>query len=284
MLILYVLLALILLGFFALLTVDILVVLLSYGIYWYEYANKTTAAFTAYDQRFTRTNLILSLHLIVTEIWFNFITLLFLPLGIADEQTPEIPRGQTPVILLNGLFANRSCWFWFKRRLRRQGITNIISINLSSWHNEEVLTELLSKRIDEIRHRSGVNRVHLVGHSMGAIIARNYVQCRGGQSKTDKLICLGAPHHGSKLAFFSFVPLGKILIPGSSFLQRLNSCSIPQQVKITNIYSLKDNMVIPPSNCSLDGANSIALDRMGHTSLLYRNSVVTATAEALRKE
>ncbi|MFO7576956.1 MAG: alpha/beta fold hydrolase [Pelovirga sp.] len=257
---------------------DLLAVLLSYSICWYEYANSTPELI---EQRFTRENLALIPRLLVPEAFFNFMTLLTVPLGFFPPRRPQLKRGVTPILLLHGLFVNRACWIWFKSRLKRQGFENIVTLNLSGLHSEEVLTELLAKRIDELRHRLGVNKVHLVGHSMGGIIARNYIQRRGGRDKVDRLVCLGTPHHGSKLTPFSFMPLGKLLMPGSDFLNRLNAEPPPAGVQFTNIYTRKDNMVLPNSSTRLTWGKEVSLDLMGHTSLIYRAAAINATAAAL---
>ena len=274
-----IILTLLLILFFLVLLFDLLVVLLSYSITWYEHSN---ARPELTEKRLTSENLRLVLRLFLPEIAFNFLTLVIFPLGMINRQ-PDLQRGSEPVLLLNGLFDNQASWFWFKRRLQQLGIRNIVTVNLSSWHNEEVLTELLAKKVDEMRLHLGVNRVHLVGHSMGGIIARNYVQLRGGEDKVASLICLGSPHRGSKLASFSMAPLGKLLIPGSDFLHRLNAAPAPQALKTVNIYTRKDNMVLPNSHCRLDWAEEIELDDMGHTSLIYRQPAIAAVAAALKK-
>lgn len=260
---------------------DLLVVLLTYSICWYEYANSNPALI---EHRFTRKNLALIPRLLAPEAFFNFITLLSIPFGLLPQSQQHLKRGVTPTLLIHGLFVNRACWFWFQSRLKRQGIENVVTINLSALHSEEVLTELLSKRIDELRHRLGVNRVNLVGHSMGGMIARNYIHRRGGQDKVERLVCLGTPHHGSKLTPFSFMPLGKLLIPGSDFLTRLNAEPAPASIRVTNIYTAKDNMVLPNSANHLDWGTAVPLDQMGHTSLIFRSPAIAATAAALKAE
>jgi triacylglycerol lipase len=274
------LLALLILATLGLLIFDLLVVLLSYSICWYEYSNANPRLV---DKRFTRKNSQLVIKLIFTEVLFDFITIVAIPFGFINRKNPALQRGETPVLLLHGLFVNQSCWFWFKRRLRQHGFKNIVTINLSSWHSEEALTELLAKRIDELRHQLGVNKVHLVGHSMGGMIARNYVQLRGGHDKVETLVCLGSPHQGSKLATFSTDPLGKLLVPDSDFLQRLNSAPIPENIQLTNIYTNKDNMVLPNSNNHLSWGTAVELDGMGHTALIYRKEPIDATITALKK-
>jgi len=264
---------------FLLLIFDLLVVLLSFSILWYEYANAHPELI---KDRCSRNNLRRILPLLFPEFVLNFTTLLTVPFGIFSARRPQLKRGVTPTLLLHGLFVNRACWFWFRSRLKRHGCENLVTINLSGFHSEEVLTELLSKKIDELRHRLGVNKVNLVGHSMGGIIARNYVQRRGGQDKVDRLIFLGTPHQGSKLTPFSFMPLGKLLMPGSEFLNRLNSEPPPAGVQTVNIYPRKDNMVLPHTSAQLAWGNQVELDDMGHTSLIYRATAIDATAAALK--
>ncbi|MEA3545280.1 MAG: alpha/beta fold hydrolase [Thermodesulfobacteriota bacterium] len=266
-----------------LLLFDLTAVLLSYAIYWYEYANANADA-TLVKRRFSGKNIKLVMGLLSTEIFFNFITIMMIPFGLRNRQKPLTQHHETPILLLNGLFVNQSCWFWFKWQLKRHGFNNIETLSLSSWHSEEVLTELLAKRIDELRHQRGVNQVHLVGHSMGGMIARNYVQLRGGSDKVDQLICLGSAHHGSKLAPLSIDQLGKILIPGSDFLNRLNQAPIPAGVRLTNIYTRKDNMVLPNTNHHLSWGKAIEFDRMGHTALIYRKAIISQVAEILKEK
>jgi len=269
---------LILLGI--LLVIDLLVVLLSYSMCWYEYANAEPQLM---EKRFKARNLRLALSLILQEIFFNYLTVLVLPFGLFQPRSYPQRHGETPILLLHGMFNNRASWFWFKWTLRKQGINNIATINISSWHNEEVLTEQVAKKIDELRHRLGVDKVHLVGHSMGGIIARNYMQLRGGASKIDRCIYLGTPHLGSKLAPFAVSPLGRLLIPGADFLKRLAAAPVPEGVTICNIYSVKDNMVVPNLNARLPSGESIELDRLGHTALIYRKPALDAVIQALKK-
>jgi triacylglycerol lipase len=278
--IIYLLFSIFIIANLGLLIFDLFIVVLSYSICWYETSNANPELA---KNRFHRKNLQLIVALIIPEVFFDFITLAAIPFGLIKRKDQTHHRGKPPVLLLHGLFVNQSCWFWFKKQLRRKGFQNIATMNLSSWHSEEALTELLAKRVDELRHQLGVNKVHLVGHSMGGMIARNYIQLRGGHDKVEQLVCLGSPHHGSKLATLSMDPLGKLLIPNSDFLQRLNSAPIPENVHVTNIYTNKDNMVLPNSNNHLSWGEAVELDGMGHTSLLYRKAPIAATIAALKR-
>lgn len=273
-------LTLILVIFTLFLALNLLVVILSYSMYWYEYANSSPQLM---ERRFSSRSLRMVLSLIAQETFFNVLTLLVIPFGLINPRRHPRQRGETPILLLHGLFNNRASWFWFKRFLRKEGFNNIATINLSSWHNEEVLTELVAKKVDELRHRLGVDKVHLVCHSMGGIIARNFIQLRGGAGKVDRCICLGSPHLGSKLTPFTLAPLGNVLIPGSQFLQRLTAAPAPTGVRTTNIYTTKDNMILPNANTRLPWGEAVELDGMGHTGLIYRQAALRAVSTALKK-
>lgn len=262
------------------LALNLLVVILSYSMCWYEYANSAPQLM---ERRFSSRSLRMVLSLIAQETFFNVLTLLVIPFGLINPRRHPRHRGETPILLLHGLFNNRASWFWFKRFLRKEGFNNIATINLSSWHNEEVLTELVAKKVDELRHRLGVDKVHLVSHSMGGIIARNFIQLRGGAGKVDRCICLGSPHFGSKLTPFTLAPLGNVLIPGSQFLQRLTAAPAPTGVRMTNIYTTKDNMILPNTNTRLPWGEAVELDGMGHTGLIYRQAALRAVSTALKK-
>jgi len=266
---------------YLILILDLLVVILSYSMCWYEYANAEPQLM---EKRFKGRNLRMILSVILQEFFFNFLTLLAFPFGLFQPRHNPQLSGETPILLLHGLFNNRASWFWFKWHLRKNGFNNIATINLSAWHNEEVLTELVAKKVDELRHRLAVEKVHLVGHSMGGIIARNYLQLRGGASKVDRCVCLGAPHFGSKLTPFALSPLARVLIPGADFLQRLAAAPQPTGVKLTNIFSIKDNMILPNGNARLPWGENIQLDRLGHTALIYRQPALDAVLAALKKE
>lgn len=275
----YILITLLLIMAIGLVSFDLVVVLLSYAIFWYEAVNNNSALL---EKRFTRRNLWIVASLIISELFYDLVTISSIPFGFIRKKTPFLTRGETPVLLLHGLFVNKASWFWFKYQLRRQGFNNVVTMNLSSWHSEEVLTELVAKKVDELRHQIGVNKVHIIGHSMGGMIARNYVQLRGGHDKVENLLCLGSPHHGSKLAAFTLDPLGKLLIPNSIFLQRLKNAPIAENVRTTNIYTTHDNMVLPTDSCRISWGKNIVLDHMGHTALIYRKAPLKAAITALQ--
>jgi len=256
-----------------------LVVLLSHAIAWYESASARPELVPG---RFAPERLWLAARLLVQETFFLSITLLLHPFGwVGPRPAPFDPRGGPPVILLHGLFHNRACWLWVKFRLRRKGLRNLYTINLPPWKDIESLTERLTLKIDELRLAGAGDRVHLVGHSMGGVIARNYLQLRGGGERVDRCVLLAAPNHGSKLAPFAISRLGEALVPGSAFLNRLNAAPLPHPERITAICSRHDNIVLPWQSARLEGVRTIELSGMGHVGILYCPNALDALIEGL---
>ena len=255
------------------------VVLLSSTFLYYEAVNRDPALLNG---RFSPSRVWLSAKLMAGELISICLILVTYPFGITNS--PDTPGGERtgiPVIFLHGLFHNRAVWLWYKYRLRRRGLTDLYSINLPIWKDIETLTERVAMLVDELRHQRGIEKVHLVGHSMGGVIARNYLQIRGGADKVDRCILLGTPNAGSKLVPFAVSALAKILMPGSSFLTNLNEQPFPKNVHLTNIYSRHDNLVLPFESTILDDQNNVELTGIGHNALLYHPAAFRAILNAM---
>lgn len=256
-----------------------LTVLLSYTVAWYERANSRPALI---DRRFTSRGFGITIWMLVQETACLLFTILLRPLGWSRPALPNLESTERPpVILLHGLFQNRSCMFWLQHRLKSAGYGQVVSINTPPWRDLETLTEVLAKKVDELRIYLKVEKVLLAGHSMGGIIARNYVQNRGGAAHVCGMVTLGSPHHGSKLAPFAVSPMGKTLLPGSAFLTEFNRAPWPESTPAVSIYTRYDNIVLPAESAIMAGAKTVELDGMGHTSLLFHPRSLQAVVDAL---
>lgn len=259
-----------------------LTALLSYTVAWYERANANPDLI---GRRFTTRGVGIAIWMITLETGCILLTILLRPFGwsqsdgLRDEETDK-----PPVILLHGLFQNRSCLYWLQYRLRAAGYSQTISVNTPPWRELEALTEELAKKVDELRIKLKAESFILIGHSMGGIIARNYVQNRGGAAYVSDMITLGSPHHGSKLAPFAVSPMGRSLLPGSAFLKQFNKVTWPQQTRAVSIYTRYDNIVLPADSSKMQGAENVELDGMGHTGLLFHPGSIQAVINAVRNQ
>ncbi|MEO7760610.1 MAG: alpha/beta fold hydrolase [Casimicrobiaceae bacterium] len=175
-----------------------------------------------------------------------------------------------PIILIHGLACNRGTWFWFRRQLEARGHC-AFTIDCTPWFARiESYPEQLAKAIDEVCGATGARKVVLIGHSMGGLIARAYID-RMGADKIERTITLGTPHQGTWMTRFGFTPNILDMAEGSAWLTGLRARegqrSSNPYANFTCIFTHHDNLVTPHINATLPGAAEIAVSGIGHLSL-----------------
>lgn len=161
----------------------------------------------------------------------------------------NVEATETPIILLHGMIDNRSIFTRLRKHLQRQGFSRVSTVNYSPFTTDvrnaaQVLAEHIAKVVEE----TGCEHVHVVGHSLGGLIARYYVQKMGGDRHVDTLVTLGTPHQGTLAANIWFGSLVKQLRPGSDLLAELETpCSDAHRCRTKFIcyWSDLDHLVLP---------------------------------------
>ncbi|MGH8465460.1 MAG: lipase family alpha/beta hydrolase [Pseudomonas sp.] len=88
-------------------------------------------------------------------------------------------------------------WFGIVSALRRGG-AKVFAIQVSPLNSTEVRGEQLLRIIEDIRQRSGADKVNLLGHSQGALTARYAAAKR--PEWVASVTSIAGPNHGSELA------------------------------------------------------------------------------------
>ena len=195
---------------------------------------------------------------------------------------PEAVPARRPVILVHGVLVNDGVWFWFRRRLTRLGIGPVYTINLTPpYAGIDHFARQLAARIEEVCAETGAQRVALVGHSMGGLVARAYLR-EAGARRLECVVTIGTPHHGSVLAWMWVGRALAQMRPGNAWLAELNSKEAePLPVPLTSIWSRHDSMVAPQASSELARANNVAIVGVGHNALLTDIQVVHGVAHDL---
>jgi triacylglycerol lipase len=187
-----------------------------------------------------------------------------------------------PVVLIHGYNSSPATWDKLVQRLKAAGY-DAADIHRFGYHyraSNVTTAALLADYIAAI----GAPRVDIVGHSMGALVARYYVKNLNGARAVDELISLAGPHHGSRtLAICSFAPSCREMLPGSAFLRALNAGDeTPGAVRYRTFYSKCDLLVLPYTSALLDGAENTNAGCLGHTEFRLVDSVATALIKELQ--
>ncbi|MFZ5982150.1 MAG: lipase family alpha/beta hydrolase [Patescibacteria group bacterium] len=70
------------------------------------------------------------------------------------------------------------------------------------WRNSNVLTaNFLEEKIEAIRNLTRISKVDIVAHSMGGLVAREYIEGENYNHDIDQFVALGTPHNGSPEAY-----------------------------------------------------------------------------------
>jgi pimeloyl-ACP methyl ester carboxylesterase len=191
-----------------------------------------------------------------------------------------------PVVLVHGLIDNRSVFTVMRRSLRRRGFAQVCT-----WNYSPLLHDIgrgaadLGAHIERVCELTGHERVHVVGHSMGGLIARYHVQRQGGDRRVESLVTLGTPHQGSIWANVLPTPLVRQLRPGSPVFRELAEPAPRCDTRITAIYSSLDEMVVPTSSGRCDhpdlSARNVLVHGVGHMSLPIHRGVADEVAATL---
>jgi len=264
------------------LSLTFLYLLIVYAIRWFEFSNsneykekyKDKTIFSDFQKEgykalvgFVLEYIYVIVHLVLIVV--DYITSLF------QSITPKISSPQdtqNPIILVHGYMMRGLVMYPIKRRLNKDGYKNVYLFTYSPpWLNIDDFSLQLKDKIEFVKKERGVEKVDLICHSMGGLVALNYINNLDGVKNVNRLIALGTPFGGSKLWSFSIGKCGKEMKPWSEFLKKLSVP--PAGIKTTVIYTTFDEMVIPYEFSKLEGANNIRMNYIGHVGLLFDSKV-----------
>jgi triacylglycerol lipase len=195
-----------------------------------------------------------------------------LPPGRRSLVVADLETAGTPVLLVHGIMDNRSVFTVFRRALRRRGFGTVHAVNYSLLTGDvRTAAHELRTHVERLRERTGAERVHIVGHSLGGVIARYFVQRLGGGHVVDTLVTLGSPHAGTYSAYLMPTALAAQLRPGSDLLAELAEPAPGCPTRFLVVWSRMDQLIVPQRNARLVHPDlhveQLELRDVGHLSL-----------------
>ncbi|WP_244943451.1 esterase/lipase family protein [Streptomyces inhibens] len=208
----------------------------------------------------------------------------------APDLPPLLPtegRAHPPVLLLHGFIDNRSVFMLLRRSLHRHGWRRVEALNYSPLTCDlRKAAELLSRHVEEVCVRTGHRRVDIVGHSLGGLIARYYVQRLGGDTRVRTVITLGTPHSGTRIApLMSAHPIVRQMRPDSEVIAELSLPAPNCRTQFVAFWSEEDQVMVPATTARIDHPDLIAYNvqvaGVGHLALPVNGTVAAGIREAL---
>ncbi|MDX1802949.1 MAG: alpha/beta fold hydrolase [Alcanivorax sp.] len=209
------------------------------------------------------------------------------PLRLIHDVTPARLRrpGETPVILVHGYGGNSANLLTMQWRLRLRGWSNVYSVGYTPPHiNARKLAAQVNDHVLRILEATGADKAHLICHSMGGPLTRYALKNLDLAGRIDKVITLGSPHQGSRIAaLFPARGAAAQMRYQSPFIRELDEGGeCPGGARFYAIFSDMDNFVLPVSTAMLKGAEeNILVPYLGHCALLFSNRVLDQVERCL---
>lgn len=192
-----------------------------------------------------------------------------------------------PVLFLHGFADNRAVFHPLLRALRRDGWTHLHALNHSPLTSDvRTAAVLLGRHVEWARRAHQGAPVALVGHSLGGLIARYYVQRLGGDEHVPTVITLAAPHEGTLAAHLpNPFPITRQMRPGSDLLAELRRPAAHCRTRFTAFWGELDEVVLPARNGRLLhpdlAAENVMVPGAGHVALPVDRRVVDGVRRVL---
>lgn len=187
------------------------------------------------------------------------------PSGIG-HRWPAVPVSERrPLVVLPGFADNASIFTELKAVLEARRAGSVVSFGYSPLvGNVQTAAARLAEQVELLCEVSGAAKVGVVGHSLGGLIARYYVQRLGGHQRVETVATLATPHNGTLAAWLpSPLPLVRQLRPGSELMTELAEPAPGCTTEFVAFGGDGDQIVLPARNA-----------RLTHPDLRVRNVVV----------
>jgi triacylglycerol lipase len=196
------------------------------------------------------------------------------------EIVPHHERcGEDVVVLVHGFFASAGVFRPMRKALEEQTGSSVATFTHAPGVGIDRIARSLKRLVARLPRHC---RVHLVGHSMGGVVARWYVQEHGGHAHVAQTISLGSPFAGTVRADPFPILTGRELATSSPVLARLRARAHAHDVPHTSIVGERDVVIVPADSAVFPRGDVIVLAHCGHNSLLFDSESIGRVVEKVR--
>ena len=142
--------------------------------------------------------------------------------------------------------------------------------------------------------RGGAPSVDVIGYSAGGVVALIWALEDDGSGKARRVVTLGSPFHGTRLASDAagFLPGAcpvacQQLVPGSPLLAQLTHTAVPHRPRWLSLWTTDDEVVMPADSARLAGAVNVPVQslcpghQVSHTGLPTDPVVISLVLRAI---
>jgi hypothetical protein len=191
---------------------------------------------------------------------------------------PEVAPGEDVVVLVHGFLASAGVFRPLRARLERETGARVATFTHAPGVGIRRIAASLAALVDRLPPHA---RITVVGHSLGGLVARWYVQEMGGHGRVVRTISLASPFGGLDVPQLL---VGADVHAQSALLRRLRDgagvCAVPH----TSIVAEDDTMVVGVPRACLGVGEVVVLPKRGHNALLFCDRVAGLVIERVQRQ
>lgn len=186
--------------------------------------------------------------------------------------------GDDVVVVLHGLFATAGVLRPLRRHLEQHAPACTASFTYAPGPGVDAIAKSLADLVERL---PGDVRIHIVGHSLGGVVARWYLQEHGGDPRIVQTISMASPFRGTRHARFMPTAAGRDISPGSEVLKRLaRRAHVAAHVPHLSVLAADDRVITEPAR--FEHGEELVIEECGHNALLFHPRVPEILCEQVR--
>jgi triacylglycerol esterase/lipase EstA (alpha/beta hydrolase family) len=194
------------------------------------------------------------------------------------SNVPDVAPSDDVVVLVHGLLATAGAFRPLRARLEAQLGVKVASFTHVPGAGIRRIAEQLARLIDELPERT---RIQIVGHSLGGLVARWYVQEMGGHDRVVQTIAMATPFGGAPLARKLPLLVGSDLHERSVLLSRLRGSAHVGNVPHLSIAGALDKLAPMHTVTAFPRGEVIVMRGRGHNGLLFCEDTLQVVVRAV---
>lgn len=219
----------------------------------------------------------------LVEFCWTVVTQPLLPLYYLVGRSMGGQGGARPIVFVHGYAQNRVGFVGMARALARRGFGPMYGFNYPWFSSIPTNARRLGRFLDRVKRWTNSEQIDLVCHSMGGLVALEYLRTEGSRALVHRCVTIASPHGG--VVWQGPIPgaCGPELRSGGDYLRQIAGHTIANEV--LSIYSTHDNIVHPPASSKLAarGGHDLAIPGGGHLALLFDPQVIDQVSDFLRE-
>ena len=187
---------------------------------------------------------------------------------------PTEATGRRGVLLVHGFFCNRGLWGPWMETLKARGIPFVAVTLAPPFGSIDRYAETIEAAVARLEAATGLAPV-VVGHSMGGLALRAWRARARSPSRVHRVVTIGTPHHGTRIARHALTRNGLEMRIGSPWLDALAAAEpdVDPYRGFTCFWGHCDNIVFPTRGATLPGADNRHIPATPHVAMAFHPDV-----------